>query len=119
MDAFLELFSTKGRVNRAWYLGHVLLDDLVIAGMATVLLLAADLLTGLFWLPLVGVGVAGAWAAMAVTIKRLHDLDRPGWHVLFLLIPLYNIFFGLVLMCVKGTDGDNPYGPDPLALDRG
>ena len=119
MDAFLELFSTQGRVNRAWYFWHVVLDDLVIAGMVFVLLLASEWLTGLFMVPVIGVGLAGAWAAMAITIKRLHDLDRPGWHFLLMAIPIYNIFLGLVLFFAPGTEGDNRYGPDPLAVGSG
>ena len=119
MDAFLELFSTKGRVNRLWYFWHVVLDDLVIAGMVFVLLLASEWLTGLFIVPVIGVGLAGAWAAMAITMKRLHDLDRPGWHFLLMAIPIYNIFLGLKLIFGMGTDGKNRYGPNPLAVGSG
>ena len=119
MDAFLELFSTTGRVNRAWYFWHVMLDDLVIAGMAAIFLLAAESLTELFILPVIGVGLAGGWAGIAITMKRLHDLDRPGWHVFLLAIPIYNFFLGWKLISVIGTDGDNWYGPDPLAVGSG
>ncbi len=119
MDAFLELFSTQGRINRAWYFWHVMLDDLVIAGMAAIFILAAESLTGLFIMPVIGIGLAGAWAAMAVTIKRLHDLDRPGWHFLLMAIPIYNIFLGLKLIFGMGTDGENRYGPNPLAVGSG
>ncbi len=63
-----------------------------------------------------GVALAGAWAAIAITVKRLHDLGRPGWHVLLMAIPLYNIYLGLTLIFVRGEAGDNEYGPDPLAI---
>ena len=116
MDAFLELFTTKGRVNRAWYFWHVLLDDLVIAGMGAALVFASDTLALVFALPMAGVALAGAWAAIAITVKRLHDLGRPGWHVLLMAIPLYNIYLGLTLIFVRGEAGDNEYGPDPLAI---
>jgi uncharacterized membrane protein YhaH (DUF805 family) len=48
-------------------------------------------------------------------VKRLHDLGRPGTHYWLLLIPLYNIYLGLVLLFQKGNNGENIYGPDPLA----
>ena len=122
MDAFLELFSLSGRANRFRYIWHIILDDLVIAGMAATLFLLgtatplALLPAPLVVVPAIGIGLAGAWAASAVTVKRLHDLDRPGWHVLLLAIPLYNIYLSIVLFFVAGSTGDNRYGPDPLAL---
>ncbi len=115
MDAFLELFSFSGRANRARYIWHVLLDDLVVVGMIAVLVIVG-MFTPLVALPAIGVALGGAWAALAVTVKRLHDLDRPGWHVLLLMIPLYNIYLSIVLFVVAGTSGDNRYGPDPLAV---
>lgn len=42
---------------------------------------------------------------IAVAIRRMHDLNKSGWHIL---IPIYN----LVLVCTNGTQGDNSFGPD-------
>jgi uncharacterized membrane protein YhaH (DUF805 family) len=58
------------------------------------------------------VGVAIPIAFQAV--KRLHDLGRPGSHYWLFLIPFYGIYLCFVLLFKKGTDGSNPYGPDPL-----
>jgi hypothetical protein len=52
----------------------------------------------------------------------LHDTNRSGWWTLFSVIPLIGTIGMTVMMCTKGTDGDNDYGPDPLtvtALDAG
>lgn len=114
MDAFLDLFSFEGRANRARYFWHVVLDDLVVLSMAAMTVFMG-VFTSLAALPLVGIGLGAAWAALAITVKRLHDLDRPGWHVLLFMIPLYNICLAIVLFVVEGTVGDNRYGPDPLA----
>ncbi len=113
MDAFLDLFSFEGRANRARYFWHVVLDDLVVFTTAATTVFMG-MFTSLAALPLVGIGLAAAWAALAITVKRLHDLDRPGWHVLLFIIPLYNIYLSIVLFVVEGTVGDNQYGPDPL-----
>src|SRR5262249_45071209 len=55
---------------------------------------------------------------LAVSIRRLHDIDRSGYWVLLMmtivLIPLL-----LYWACVKGTTGDNDFGPDPLAAPGG
>ena len=115
MDAFVEIFSIRGRANRMWYFWHILLDDLVLFSIAIALIVASGVLgTPLFVLPAVGVFFAGVWAAIAVTVKRLHDLDRPGWHWFLLAIPIYNIYLGLVLLFQKGTAGPNRFGEDPL-----
>lgn len=113
MDAFLELFSFDGRANRARYFWHVVLDDLVVITTAAMTVFMG-MFTSLVTIPLFGIGLAAAWAALAITVKRLHDLDRPGWHVLLFMIPLYNIYLAIVLFVAEGTVGDNRYGPDPL-----
>jgi uncharacterized membrane protein YhaH (DUF805 family) len=52
--------------------------------------------------------------ALAVSIRRLHDLDRTGWWVLLALIPLIGGIILLVWYCMRGTVGPNRFGPDPL-----
>jgi uncharacterized membrane protein YhaH (DUF805 family) len=51
---------------------------------------------------------------LAMSVRRLHDLDRTGWWMLIALT-----FIGLIVLlvwdCIKGTDGPNRFGPDPLA----
>ena len=115
MDVLLDLFSPQGRANRSWYLWHIVLDDLVMftAAIALMMIGVATNLP-LMFVPAAGVMVAGIWAAVCITIKRLHDLDRPGWHWWLLLIPLYNMYLGLVLLFSKGADGPNRFGSDPL-----
>jgi uncharacterized membrane protein YhaH (DUF805 family) len=54
--------------------------------------------------------------SIAVLARRVHDIDRTAWWLLLLL----TVIGGLVLLYwafVKGTDGPNQYGPDPLAGD--
>ncbi|MDA0329416.1 MAG: DUF805 domain-containing protein [Gemmatimonadetes bacterium] len=119
MDVFLDLFSTQGRANRAWYIWHIILDDLAIF-TAVILLFVLGIATGslLVVVPGIGVLVAGIWAAVCVTIKRLHDLDRPSWHWWLLMVPFYNLYLGFVLLFSKGTEGPNEFGRDPLAGAR-
>ena len=52
----------------------------------------------------------------AVWVRRLHDTNRSGWWTLFSVIPLIGTIGMTVMMCTKGTDGDNDYGPNPLAV---
>ncbi|MFZ5835632.1 MAG: DUF805 domain-containing protein [Pseudomonadota bacterium] len=52
---------------------------------------------------------------IAVTFRRLHDLDRSAWWLLIMLIPLLGPLVLLYWMCVRGTAGSNRFGDDPLA----
>ncbi|MEM9434311.1 MAG: DUF805 domain-containing protein [Pseudomonadota bacterium] len=52
---------------------------------------------------------------LAAVIRRLHDQDRVGWWALIALVPFIGGIALIVLMILKGTDGPNKYGPDPLA----
>ncbi|MEM7414425.1 MAG: DUF805 domain-containing protein [Gemmatimonadota bacterium] len=113
MDKFLELFSTEGRANRSWYFWHILLDDIAIF-TAMMVFFVLGVVSPLFIVPGIGVLIAGTWAGICMTVKRLHDLGRPGWHFLLFMIPLYNLYLGLVLLFKKGTEGPNEFGPDPL-----
>jgi uncharacterized membrane protein YhaH (DUF805 family) len=56
---------------------------------------------------------------IAVSVRRLHDLDRTGWWLLISLIPLIGAIILLVWFISKGTDGPNRFGPDPLASPGG
>lgn len=53
--------------------------------------------------------------SIAVTVRRLHDIDRTGWWALLILVPIIGWLILIYFNVLKGTDGDNQYGPDPLA----
>jgi uncharacterized membrane protein YhaH (DUF805 family) len=55
---------------------------------------------------------------LAVTVRRLHDIDRSGWAILFGLIPLVGGIILLVFYCTPGTAGPNRFGPDPIQGDQ-
>ena len=54
------------------------------------------------------------WAVAAIATKRLHDRAKaPAWFLL-LLIPIVGPLWVFVeLACLRGTRGENQYGPDP------
>ena len=51
---------------------------------------------------------------LAVTVRRLHDLDRSGWWWWLGLVPLVGGIILLVWFCMRGTEGNNRFGPNPL-----
>ena len=57
--------------------------------------------------------VAICWFGLAQGVKRLHDMDKSGWLILLLFVPLLNVFWGLYMLFADGTVGPNQYGADP------
>ena len=50
---------------------------------------------------------------LAVTVRRLHDLDKSGWWILINMIPIVGGIWFFILLCTDGTQGPNKYGPSP------
>ena len=50
--------------------------------------------------------------ALAVTVRRLHDVGKSGWWFFIAFIPLVGAIWLLVLMCTDSVE-DNEYGPNP------
>lgn len=48
-------------------------------------------------------------------VKRLHDIGRGGMLYWGMYIPLVNIAGYILLWALRGTEGDNEYGPNPQA----
>jgi uncharacterized membrane protein YhaH (DUF805 family) len=112
------VFSMTGRYNRSKYIW----TSLGIAVVANVLSFILGMVVGgsggdtstaqaLSLFISIPTAVIGAFQS----VKRLHDLGRPGSHYWLLLIPFYNIYIAIILLFQKGTVGDNQFGPDPLA----
>ena len=70
------------------------------------------------WLGGIVVNLLLIWPALAVSVKRWHDRDKSGWWVLLNLLPVIGWLWALVDNgFLRGTDGPNRYGPDPLATE--
>jgi len=53
-------------------------------------------------------------SSVMLMMRRLHDLDRPGWYSIGMLLPVVNFALLIYVFFFKGTQGPNQYGPDPL-----
>ena len=49
-----------------------------------------------------------------LNIKRIHDMNDSGWHVLIFLVPGVNFFYNLYLIFGSGDAQDNDFGSPPL-----
>ena len=54
--------------------------------------------------------------ALAVSVRRLHDVGKSGWFLFISLIPIIGGIWLLVLACTEGTSGENPYGVNPKTV---
>lgn len=64
----------------------------------------------LFWI----YAAATFLPALAVMVRRLHDINCSGAFVLVQLLPYIGPLIFFVFSVLPGTKGDNLYGPDPL-----
>ncbi|MGO9699022.1 MAG: DUF805 domain-containing protein [Xanthobacteraceae bacterium] len=107
-SGFSNYVKFSGRAIRSEYWFWVLFYCLgiFVAGIIDSVL-GIYVISGLFWL-------ATVLPTLAVTIRRLHDLDRTGWWIFIGLIPLIGWIILIIWYCTRGTVGSNRFGPDPL-----
>jgi len=94
---FKKYATFEGRANRSefWYF-YLFYIIILIIGSAVETALGIPNLSYLFIIPL--------WLPqLAVSVRRMHDVDRSGW---FILVPIYN----LILLCTASSPGSNKYG---------
>ncbi|WP_336981342.1 DUF805 domain-containing protein [Altererythrobacter fulvus] len=118
---FRRYFDFSGRSRRLEYWMFILFNLILIFALGTLALVLVER-TGsggeagfglLSILPFIYV-LTMVCPMLAVQVRRFHDQDKSGWHVLLGLIPYVGSFIILFFMVQKGTPGENAYGPDPL-----
>ena len=93
----LSKYSTfTGRASRSEY-WYFFLFTIIIA-------VAAGIVAGLMGSEVVGYAIQAAFwiPGLAVSIRRMHDVDKSGW---FILIPIYSF----ILAVTPGTVGSNRF----------
>ena len=136
MNLSALLFSFRGRLNR----GRYWLAWIAVGLVSLVLFVVSFVIIGKSAIIVfVLVFVPGTWISLALMIKRLHDRDKSAWWLsLFYLVPLVlqaigqflgsgglildliatgiGIWALIELGFLRGTQGPNNYGPDPLLV---
>ena len=132
------LFGFSGRLNRMAFFGYglVLAILLGIAVGAIVFLLMSDPsgeLTPELSRVFTGLTIVSLWPTAALTVKRLHDMDRTGLHAVWIFalsgagalldqmarggsnaisvtLQILSLLVALWLLFARGTDGANRFG---------
>ena len=108
---FKAPFSFDGRIRRIEYFLSGIVGGIVFSiawalGIGTFILGAGMGSAGgsVFGL-LIGLAalVASMWFSLAQGVKRLHDLDKSGWLILLMFVPIVNALFGLYMLFADGT----------------
>jgi len=110
------LFSTQGRIPRStfWYyfLGYWVVS--IIATFIDIVFGIIDRSSGLGLFSGI-LSFIGPITGIIVAVKRGHDRNHSTkWLLLGSVIPIFNIWVIIELAFLKGTEGDNDYGLNPL-----
>ena len=110
------VFSGRARRKEYWLFMLLYFIAMVVAGLFDDLVVgervAFDSTMGVFsWIVFLGLLIP----SIAVSVRRLHDKNLRGWWLLLFLIPLIGTIALFILYCMRGTDGENRFGADPLA----
>ncbi len=118
----------QGRASRSEYWFFALFVFIVAAILSALMFATVDFntqqISGLGYVVIAILAVfylAILIPSIAVAVRRLHDRNMSGWWYLGFIVLSAIPFVGivasiamLVIFCLKGTDGDNRFGPDPL-----
>lgn len=123
----LKYAGFQGRARRSEYWWFMLFLTVVMGAIETIAFSVATMTSsdgsmstiGILALVVAGLLVLGLIVpAVAVAVRRLHDLGWSGWWYLAQLIPIVGGLAALAILIgfmMRGNDGPNKYGLDPLA----
>ncbi|ANN55844.1 hypothetical protein BFX40_05650 [Mesorhizobium sp. SEMIA 3007] len=105
-------FKISGRVSRAaYFLGGLLVAIIQAFPLYRFTLVPEGSAESNMWSFIFFIAfIASLWSNIALAVKRLHDLDKPGIAALILFVPVVSIVAFLVLCLFPGQPGPNRYG---------
>ena len=120
-----KIFSFNGRIGRLRYLAYGIGVNFLLTLVMIPLGGALGFMGGDPTTSMVGIVGIGVFYIVTIVIsvmfakRRLNDLNRSGWWFLLFLIPIVNLLFAIYILFFPGTDGDNNFGPAPVANSIG
>ncbi len=54
--------------------------------------------------------------SLALSVRRLHDVERSGWNMLFIFVPLIGQIWLLACWITNSDSGENKYGANPKEI---
>lgn len=117
IQALKNSFNFSGRARRSEYWFFALFNFLVAVGLTIFDMMIGSfsdgssfgLFSGLYTLLMI-------IPNLSLTFRRLHDIGRSAWWILFGMIPIIGAITLLVFMFLDSEPSENQYGPNPKAL---
>lgn len=102
--------SFQGRMARLQFFKYEMILAIFCCILCSTILISEKFIYIVFilLLPFIASGIS-------LQVRRFHDLDKSGWFVLVAFVPIISIIVPIFLFFVKGTEGRNRFGADPLA----
>lgn len=108
--------SLKGRLisadGRAEYWYFMLFNFIVGVALAAVSAMIGDKQNLLGFL----YAIVSFIPSLSLTVRRLHDIGKSAWNLLFLLIPILGPVVLIVFSLFDSETGLNAYGPNPKGV---
>lgn len=130
LECFTKHYADfSGRARRREYWGTALFNGLIQAGLSIILSIVATILfssieingevtfSPLFFLlpdiPIYIYGLVWLLPSLAVAVRRLHDIGKSGWNVLWGLLPIIGWVMLIYWYCQDSQLGENKWGANP------
>ena len=134
LECFTKHYADfSGRARRSEYWGTVLFNGLIQAGLSIILSIVATILfssieingevtfSPLFFLlpdiPIYIYGLVWLLPGLAVAVRRLHDIGKSGWNVLWGLLPIIGWIMLIYWYCQDSQLGENKWGANPKLVN--
>lgn len=115
MECYLNVLKKYdvfiGRSTRTEFWIFTFIDALIVAILSLITLNSVNISGALILI----YQLAVLCPKIAVTIRRLHDIDKSGFWTILYFIPMLNMLL-LLFLLLKGTNGPNRFGEDPRIL---
>ena len=115
MDWKYLFTSLDGRIGRkSYWMGVIAIAVIIVVAELIDVILGTAHQNGFGVVSVVAVLVL-IYPSIVLYSKRWHDRDKSGWWTLINFVPVIGGLWMLIeLGFLKGTDGPNRFGPDPL-----
>ena len=110
-SVYKNYFKVSGRSTRSefwWFVLVFQLVSLVINSLETVLL--SGITFGFIYLIFI---LGSLIPYLMVTIRRFHDINKSGWWILIILIPVVGWVIYIIWLIRKSDEGSNRFGDKP------
>ena len=106
-----QLLKFDGRIRRmGWWIAGIavgfvssFVDSVIDADNSIIITLVFFVIAIIIWM-----------IGLSLSVRRWHDLNKSGWWVLVMLIPILGWIYSIVMLgFMPGDQGSNNYGPPP------